>query len=1733
MTTTEIDTYITKRVAMEFAMGSTNQLYSIALNGTSQYLTIGLDPQFATQPATPAYSVNPSTAVNSATDLITVTHGLVNNDVVTYVSSSGNTVITGLANNASYFVVQSNGTVFGLSTTLGGSLINLTAGAISETGHAFKRQFTESLPKTSQDFTIEGWIYLNAHTAATPCVFSTYSLAAGSTIGPGSLAFYAGNASLAGSSATTWSVVINNSTIINGTTAITNQLWHHFAIVRSGSTITLYIDGVANGTATYAGPIVSPFRTLILGTDGGAQTTSYINGYIHRFRIVVGEAVYTSAFTARNLSPLSHFNNTTLHIGAQRTHYNSLNILDYGVLNNPVTPVGLNSAAISASQTNLLLTTPANGSFLVDTSTNAFVATNIGGAVSNTSSPVGTGSIQLSGSTQYITYAVSNTTMSVATSTPFTIEFWMYATTQVQTAPSIFSTTNNGGLAGHMSFFVGHAGFAASKQYCLYWVGMPAGIGGEKTATNLLTSTGTYITNQWTHIAIVRSGTSAVTLYVNGVPNATTTYTGAIVFTGDVFYLGTSGDSLSGSSFTGNISNFRFVNGVAVYNGIFNPPIAPFQTSQVATTTTPNVSAVNPYNVGSISFNGSSQYLSAPSNSGFAFGTGDFTLEAWIYVAGGASNRTIVSTRPTSAGYTTAGSLGVDSGGGVYWYTNGYTAQNTSSQGLTSSWNHIAVVRNGSGASNLKIYVNGTSVITATDSTNYTAQVLSIGGNNDGSELFNGNITCVRVVTGTAAYTANFNRSLSVPSEITNTKLLMYVRNNTDWLVDDASGLTITATGSPVYSQTPFCPVSTKSNVGTLGVGQMDFGTSIGSWVDTWYPQDSFFTAATNQTVTLYQDLQTAPAVGFANRPLGWNSALSGLQQMPDTDLNTRISSRVVSYMTASQGIGSYWLGAARPTIGGNWVQRATFTNTLNPTIVNTAIEQATITFNNNSGINADTDVIATSAHRFNNNDIVTYTCSTGNTCAQGLANGASYYIVNTVSGGTTLQLSSTIGGTPVNVTGSISETGHTFTLSSNTYLWQKVSESPGSGLFGSQNGFQYLVPYIGLRSFTFEFWFQFTQMPQGNWYWWVATGTGSSNFPTLTFGTPQRAVQLGAAAPFSSLGSMTFGVFNGGWHHLALVYRGSTYSITFNALTGVANTTEFITTSSAHSFVNNDPVYYTVYTGNTAIGGLTANSGPYYVINANTTALQLSTTVSGAAINLTAGLNETGHVLAKDTYFPNTAYCFVDGVLANSVAGNFVPGLNTTFAVNPGAGGNGSTPIPSGKIAHLRLTSGGVADALYTSNFTPPRGPITATANTRVYAACLSEATMNVNSSPITVVTASFNALSGVNSTTDFITTLSPHSFANGDQVVYSVATGNTAIGGLNTPSANQSYYVINANTTALQLSTTLSGANVNITAGSVSETGHTLTRGSTITTNSIAWSPMNPYTEAGVYGFTSNNIPVIYSPTSGPVKRALEDDIRTIVNQTRNYIVSSNIGKYALSATAPTPGTWVAVGPGIIDTKRKVGTYTPPRFTKEYTGAFTGTFTGGATGVYAGGSYTRGYTGVVYAAEYTMTYTGGPYTPAAYTVITTATELGVFTAQITTYTQAYTSANPVYNTYTTSYGAYTAVWTSPTLTYTLSAVGTAAYTGQWTGGTYARVYTRGGVFGTFTGLVYTATVAPVYNTVYTRGLFTGIYTGAAYNQLFTKLYTLGGVVSAYTATVILPAVETVQTIKLWVRTA
>ena len=86
--------------------------------------------------------------------------------------------------------------------------------------------------------------------------------------------------------------------------------------------------------------------------------------------------------------------------------------------------------------------------------------------------------------------------------------------------------------------------------------------------------------------------------------------------------------------------------------------------------------------------------------------------------------------------------------------------------------------------------------------------------------------------------------------------------------------------------------------------------------------------------------------------------------------------------------------------------------------------------------------------------------------------------------------------------------------------------------------------------------------------------------------------------------------------------------SVTFNANTSVANSTDFITISS-HGYRDGDVVRYTVDAGNTAVSGL-SNGSTYYVVSSNTTGFKLAATSGGSAIDITAGVTETGHNISS-----------------------------------------------------------------------------------------------------------------------------------------------------------------------------------------------------------------------------------------------------------------------------------------------------------------------------------------------------------------------------------------------------------------------------------------------------------------------------------------------------------------------
>jgi len=87
-----------------------------------------------------AQTFNANSAITNATDFIAVNpNPFINNDIVRYLVTAGNTALTNLTNNVTYYVVSANSTGLSLSSTYKGSAIDLTKG-LTETGHSLTGQ---------------------------------------------------------------------------------------------------------------------------------------------------------------------------------------------------------------------------------------------------------------------------------------------------------------------------------------------------------------------------------------------------------------------------------------------------------------------------------------------------------------------------------------------------------------------------------------------------------------------------------------------------------------------------------------------------------------------------------------------------------------------------------------------------------------------------------------------------------------------------------------------------------------------------------------------------------------------------------------------------------------------------------------------------------------------------------------------------------------------------------------------------------------------------------------------------------------------------------------------------------------------------------------------------------------------------------------------------------------------------------------------------------------------------------------------------------------------------------------------------------------------------------------------------------------------------------------------------------------------------------------------------------
>jgi hypothetical protein len=378
------------------------------------------------------------------------------------------------------------------------------------------------------NWTLEAWVYILSESNAYPIICGNANSA------------YATAGSLAFGNHNTDSAIYNNKFIITGrdndstgsnlrfadSTTHPLNTWIHIAVVRdSSTTLKMYRDGVlvASTSNIPSGYTfnwgLNGFR--IGGGNWDGTNRSEINGYISNLRLIKGQSLTTGAFTPP-AEPLQS-----------------------GV-------VGWTGANVAASitGTEAIITNFTNAGIFDNTGKNNLET--VGNAqIDTTTKKYGTGSMEFDGNGDWL--QIPRTVDLDFNAGDFTIELWVNpSSTSVSSFVTQSSVNSNGWALGFSSVTAGR----------VWWY---------SNSTAVLTSSSSLSTGVWTHVAIVRSG-STLTMYFNGTSVGSTTNTTSYVGS-SIIYVGS--DQFS-QHFNGYIDDLRITKGVARYTSNFTAPTKAF-----------------------------------------------------------------------------------------------------------------------------------------------------------------------------------------------------------------------------------------------------------------------------------------------------------------------------------------------------------------------------------------------------------------------------------------------------------------------------------------------------------------------------------------------------------------------------------------------------------------------------------------------------------------------------------------------------------------------------------------------------------------------------------------------------------------------------------------------------------------------------------------------------------------------------------------------------------------------------------------------------------------------------------------------------------------------------------------------------------------------------------------------------------------------------------------------------
>jgi hypothetical protein len=337
--------------------------------------------------------------------------------------------------------------------------------------------------------------------------------------------------------------IFSNTNILSSNLEYADGHWHHVGIGRSGSTLSLYRDGVLDASVTnnvdYKSGVVN--NSYIGIYDGG--TTGRYEGKLVGLRIINGECVHTSNYAVPT-SP------ATLTSDGGTGINNMGNVSLHMKLNNIISPVNSHVITTRAQSLTGIIGNPKTS---VLTTYNKIVSSADTPSVEQ-GAPAGTMSISFSSIGSWINVPTSNFQMKG----DWTIEGYFKPLTG----------TNDGGVERMIMSFNSNAFYLGylSGAYCLK----------HPSFTTRLSAAGAVST--WCHVAACKKA-NEISLYVNGTRTSASTATVDSQTVGDVFTaaavmtVGVYHTNGAIGRYHGYMYRPRIIDGRALYDGNFDSNI--------------------------------------------------------------------------------------------------------------------------------------------------------------------------------------------------------------------------------------------------------------------------------------------------------------------------------------------------------------------------------------------------------------------------------------------------------------------------------------------------------------------------------------------------------------------------------------------------------------------------------------------------------------------------------------------------------------------------------------------------------------------------------------------------------------------------------------------------------------------------------------------------------------------------------------------------------------------------------------------------------------------------------------------------------------------------------------------------------------------------------------------------------------------------------------------------------